>query len=371
MKQVFQKVGKTVLLIVAIGLTIRMIGTGDLARWLSSAATVSAEWHTPGQNAQTVSGIQHQTGAYADGQTTTTTTTQTATSVPPTATTKGDTGFVWPEVPTVPVMAVPDELGDGGKITASAMLKGRSELRGVVYSNKSSNTDIDIGAALDSKPSWTVPKNGDPLVLIMHTHETECYMDYDAGYYNKSDPTRTTDDSKNMAAVGDVITDQLRAAGIGVIHDITPHDYPKYSEAYGRSLQTVQEILKKYPTIQIILDVHRDCVMSDETTKVKPTVTIDGKKTAQVMILVGGKPSNCPYWQENVALGAKLQQTAAAKYEGLMRPFTISNGRYNQHLAPGYILLEVGSDGNTLQEALNAAALVGRSLVDVIQKGNV
>lgn len=113
----------------------------------------------------------------------------------------------------------------------------------------------------------------------MHTHTTECYLDYDAGFYNDSDPTRTLDENQKRGRRSEeVVTAQLQAAGIGVVHDKTVHDSPQYTGAYDRSKATVLKNLEAYPTIQVVLDIHRDSIQRDASSKVKPTAEIGGKR---------------------------------------------------------------------------------------------
>ena len=154
-----------------------------------------------------------------------------------------------------------------------------------------------------------------------------------------------------------------------MIHDTTVHDYPKYNGAYDRSKETVQKNLQQYPTIQVVLDIHRDAIMRDSSTKVKPTVEIDGKKAAQMMIIAGMlNTSSTPHpdWRENLSLGMRLQQTLHTTYEGLMRPLSMVDSRYNQQLTHGSLLVEMGSEANTLQEALYSGQMLGRALAEVL-----
>lgn len=272
-------------------------------------------------------------------------------------------GVEWVQFDIPEPQTPPPEALDGGKIKEMQMTGGREEVDGVCYNDRSGRESVDMQAALQT--DLTLKLHGDaPLVLLMHTHTTESYMAYDAGYYNKSDPSRTTNEKENVVAIGEMMAQQLQAAGIPVLHDTTVHDQP-YSGAYGRSLKTVQSILKQYPSIQVVIDVHRDGVMADETTKVKPTVKINGEKVAQVMLLVGLNDTKSvpnPNWPNNLAMAAQLQQFADASKDGLMRPMVLRDGRFNQHTAPYCFLVEMGSDSNTLSEAMRAADLFGQRL---------
>ena len=148
-------------------------------------------------------------------------------------------------------------------------------------------TQIDIGAELAKRPDVNIQKNGEPEVLIMHTHTCEAYLDIDTGQYPESFYPRTTDERYSVVAVGDAITQTLNNAGIGTLHDKTIHDNPSYNGSYYRSEQTVKDDLAEYPGIQVVLDIHRDALGNNETGKTKPTFVVDGKKAAQIMIIAG------------------------------------------------------------------------------------
>ncbi|MDE6658271.1 MAG: stage II sporulation protein P, partial [Oscillospiraceae bacterium] len=140
-------------------------------------------------------------------------------------------------------------------------------------------------------PEFQIVADGSPQVLIMHTHTTESFEPYEREYYDSSFNYRTTDSSKNMIMVGDAIAEQLESAGIGVVHDTTVHDYPSYTGSYERSAETVKNALIQYPSIKIVLDIHRDAVGGDGVIK-QPVVEINGKKASQVMIISGWDDGN-------------------------------------------------------------------------------
>ncbi len=226
-----------------------------------------------------------------------------------------------------------------------------------------------ILAAVNSKPKFKITANNKPEVLIMHTHETESYQNEKSDFFSKNYNSRTTDNRKNVSRVGDEIEKQLKAAGIGVIHDRTPHDYPSYNGAYERSAVTVKNILKKYPTIKVVLDVHRDAIQPNADTMIAPVTTINGRSCAQVMIISGcdnGK-MNMPKYMENLKFSASLQSQMESDYKTLTRPILFDYRKYNQNLTTGSILLEMGGHANTLDEAIYAGELVGKSLVKTLK----
>lgn len=232
------------------------------------------------------------------------------------------------------------------------------------------NKTIDIKTELERKPDFKIQKNTDkPQVLLIHTHTSECYMDSYTGYYDSSFSPRSTDKSKNVVRVAQEIYNALDSNGISVVHATTFHDYPKYNGAYSRAEQTIDEYLKKYPSIKVVLDIHRDAMQYEDGTKVKPTAVINGKKAAQVMIISGCDDEdklNFPDWEHNMRLAVRLQKSMADKYPGLARPILFPAFRYNMHKTHGSLLVEFGTDANTLDEAIYSAQLFSQSLVEVL-----
>ena len=267
--------------------------------------------------------------------------------------------------PAITVTSPPGQKKGGG-IVLEKTLTGK-EKDGITTVNRSGKAE-DIAAALAGELTQTFTQTDDPQVLILHTHTTEGYMTYDAGYYNPGDRDRTRDHTKNVCAVGEAIRLALEQRGIVAIHDTTVHDSPQYTGAYTRSATTAQGILEQYPSIRVVLDVHRDAVMEGDAV-VKPTATVAGKKAAQMMLITGTVTTDAlphPHWQENLTLSARLQQALEQKYRGLMRPLNTVASRYNQHLSPGWVLVEVGAEGNTVEEAVYAGQLLADTLADLL-----
>ena len=251
------------------------------------------------------------------------------------------------DTPPMTMIAPPGNKGDGGKIVTKKMDTGNR--KGGIATLNRSGTAVDVTAALGRELTLQWEDTDAPQVLILHTHTTEPYMTYDAGYYNAADRTRTKDHTKTVCAVGEAVKRTLAAAGIAAIHDTTVHDSPVYSGAYTRSAVTAQKYLEQYPTIKVVLDLHRDAVM-ENGAMVKPTATVDGKKAAQMMLITGVVSTAAlphPHWRENLTLSARLQQALDGVSPDLMRPLQTVASRYNQHLSPGWVLVEVGSEGNT------------------------
>ena len=172
-----------------------------------------------------------------------------------------------------------------------------------------------------------------------------------------------------MVRVGETICEALNSRGIGCVHDTEIYD-DTYEGAYARSREKVLAYLERYPSIRIVLDVHRDAIRLSDTVLCKPTAVIDGKKAAQVMIITGveeGPVTDFPDWEQNLRFALALQQTAQDIHEGLMKPIYFCRRRYNMDVTPCSLLLEFGSDGNTLAEAVYAGMLFGDALAQFIE----
>lgn len=242
-------------------------------------------------------------------------------------------------------------------------------LGNILIRNNTDSLNPDFASLLGKKLDLKVNKDT-PAVLIFHTHTTEGYETLDRDFYAANTVTRTTDTGKNIVRVGTELEETLCAAGFKVIHDTRLYDLT-YSGAYDRSRATVEEYLKKYPEIKIVLDVHRDAIHGNDGVKTKPTAVINGKKAAQIMIISGaegGAVTGFPNWEQNLGFALNLQKSAATLFPGLMRPIFFCHRMYNMDLTPCSLLLEFGSDANTLDEAVYSARLVGTALVDILNE---
>lgn len=217
-------------------------------------------------------------------------------------------------------------------------------------------------------PDFEVELNGEPQVLIMHTHATESYEPYERSFFDSSFNSRTTDPTKNMIAVGKKIAEQLEAAGIGVLQDETLHDYPSYNGSYDRSRETVLRYLEEYPSIKIVLDVHRDAIERDSGERIAPVAEINGRNAAQVMIISGCDDGtmDMPDYMKNFRFAALLQSQLESDWEGLTRPVLFDYRKYNQDLTTGSILIEVGGHANSIDQAVYSGELIGKSLVNCL-----
>jgi stage II sporulation protein P len=227
--------------------------------------------------------------------------------------------------------------------------------------------DVDVEGLLTAPLDLDLTVDG-PLVLIVHTHTAEAYTPSAGWEYEPSDTLRTLDEDCNMLRVGDEIAEALEAGGVAVLHDRTYHDYPAYNGAYSRALTTIQGYLDQYPSIQMVLDVHRDASENSDGTLAAPTVTVDGQTVARVMLVVGTDDGGLehPNWRGNLSCALKLQVLLEQAAPGLCRDLDLRQERFNQHATPASLLVEVGSAGNTMDQVLPAARLLGQTLADLL-----
>ena len=216
---------------------------------------------------------------------------------------------------------------------------------------------IDAAAIVQNGTSIRLPA-GQPQILIIHTHSSEAYTPAGLDRYDASDHARTEDSEHNIIRVGDELAKLLEASGLSVIHDRGVYDYPSYTGSYTRSGEAVEQYLKDYPSIGIVLDVHRDALGTDDVIY-KTVAEESGSCASQVMLLAGTDESGLehPNWRDNLSLALYLQDAVLSAHPTLMRPVDVVPQRYNQQLCRGMLIVEVGSSGNTMQEALSAIRL--------------
>lgn len=202
-------------------------------------------------------------------------------------------------------------------------------------------------------------------VIIFHTHTCESYTPTEKFNYEMTGSYRTTDLNYNVARVGLELKNQLTSYGFNVVHDQTYHDYPAYSGSYGRSLETVKNVLTNYSDTQMIIDLHRDAVGSKP--EYAPCVKIGDETAAQLMFVIGTDGGGLQHlnWQENLKFAVKVQQKADELYPGLFRPIIVRNSRYNQHLTKAATIIEVGATGNTMEQCMASMKYLAKVLDEV------
>lgn len=237
------------------------------------------------------------------------------------------------------------------------------------YVKNTTELSLDLGTYLHSDLPFSLENTDEPQVLIVHTHATESYMDEDLGYYYESYSPRNYDDNYNVVRVGEEIAQTLRRHGVAAVHCLKHHDEPSYLGAYDNCADSILSYLQDYETIKLVLDIHRDSITTDDGEKIKPTFMYNNKKAAQIMIMCGNDNNgyyDFPNWRENMNLGVKLQQMAESKFPGMTRPLYFGNFMYNMNLGECSLLIEVGTDANTLDEAVYSGEMLGEVIADVI-----
>lgn len=207
-----------------------------------------------------------------------------------------------------------------------------------------------------------------PEALVYHTHATESFLPELPPGSAPFSPER----AKDVVRVGDELARALASLGVGVVHSRALYDAEGRVGAYERSLAGILPILARYPSIRLVIDLHRDSASRDATTAV-----VRGEAVARVLLVVGtDKLLPHPAWRANAAFAALVADALDRAAPGLVRrpdghPYLAEDGRYNQHVAPGAVLLEVGGVGNTMEEELRTARIVAPVLAELLREGRV
>ena len=259
---------------------------------------------------------------------------------------------------------------DGDIQTSTYITKGATHIfENVRVRNTTETKTLNIESVLSEPLDLKIDKSK-PAVLIFHSHTSEGYEMIEREWYAEGYIPRSNDENLNVVRVGTEIADYLRSMGYTVIHDKTIHD-DNYSDSYPNSRKTVAKHLEEHPEIQIVLDIHRDSISLDNGTKIKPLNTINGKKAAQLMIITGaeeGKVEDFPDWEHNLRFALNLQKECETLFEGLMRPVLFSQRKYNMDMTRFSLLIEMGSEANTLEEACYSARLFAAALGSLMER---
>lgn len=227
----------------------------------------------------------------------------------------------------------------------------------------STSYDPDPEELIQQPLQWNL-RSGEPTVLILHTHSTESYTKSKGEKYEESSAFRTLDKDYNMISLGDYLAELLEAGGITVLHDREYHDYPSYNGSYNHARKSIESYLEEYPSIELVLDLHRDA-SGDNSNQMVTSATVDGKSSAQLMIVVGTSGSGLkhPNWEENLALALKLHVQLERTSAGICRYVNLRQQRFNQDESPGCLIIEVGAAGNTHEEAMVATEVLARGVL--------
>ncbi len=260
--------------------------------------------------------------------------------------------------PTLPTGAVPIRAVD---LSCLALGKG--------YLHNGTAFTPDTEALL--RRDVSSPVGPEPLVLVLHTHTSEAYLPDECDYLASpvGDATYSRDDTRNVLAAGRELCRVLNLRGIPTLHCLTAHDTDGIGSAYERSSESIRFYRERYPSIRYVIDLHRDAITDADGNYLRAVTTENEKTTAQVMAVVGssGSGEEHPEWEGNLALALQLRSLLNAEGGAVCRPVTLRNATYNQELAPMSILLEIGTGGNSVEEAVRAAELVGEALAVLLR----
>lgn len=206
-------------------------------------------------------------------------------------------------------------------------------------------------------PNPPVPGAKGIMVGLYNTHNSECYAG-DGG------PEHRSGENGDVVTVGETLKKALGQNGIGAVHSLKIHDAVEFMKAYGKSVVTATQMTKDYPSMKLLIDVHRDGFPLGVP---KSTTTVKGQTVSRVLVMIGKKN---PHWQKNEALAKELMALGEKKYPGLFMPNIsyAADARYNQNLSDGALLLEFGSQLNTLGECNGAAEAVAEILADYLKR---
>jgi stage II sporulation protein P len=228
----------------------------------------------------------------------------------------------------------------------------------------------DSGYGVSLQPLLEAPlvcdlADGEPAVLILHTHATESYTPSSGAEYVASGDYRTLDEHYNMVSIGQEVARILQEGGISVIHDKDYHDYPSYNGSYVDARKAIEAYLRQYPSIQMVLDIHRDAAAMTGGGQLNTSATVGGQPSAQIMVVIGtdATGNHHPNWRTNLALALKLSAQLERADPGITRPIHLRPERFNMDMTPGSLLVEVGAAGDTHQEAMMAANALARAVL--------
>lgn len=210
-----------------------------------------------------------------------------------------------------------------------------------------------------------------PRALIYHTHTWEAYEMTDEASYTPTETWRTMDEGYNMVRVGEELAKELEKRGFEVVHDKTAFEPPNLSDAYTRSLEMLEARMDAGESYDYVLDVHRDAYSGPYNGA--NAIEKDGRQLAYVMLLVGKGTGTTgsgfderPDWPKNLELAERVTDAMNALAPGITREVKIKSGRFNQHVSPGALLIEVGNNRNTLEEALAACPVIAQALAEAL-----
>ncbi len=247
---------------------------------------------------------------------------------------------------------------------------------GSEYINNSTGYSPDVAALIkkklkDDNSYELLAATNEPKVLIIHTHGTEAYSKDGAIYCDDSGAyARSTDIEQNVVAVGRTVARILNENGVSTLHCTVMHDSLQYKDSYARAEETIKRYMEEFPSIRLVIDIHRDSIIKSSGEIVRPVAELDGEAAAQLMCVVGSDwaGDTHPEWENNLSLALKLRKTLNGECPNICRPVYLKPNTYNQELAPYSLLVEVGAEGNSLIEAQRSAKLLAEALVTLLKE---
>ena len=244
---------------------------------------------------------------------------------------------------------------------------------GKMYIKNNSKHELDA----DDYKDFTLPEyeeTDEYTVLIVHTHGTEAYTPDGVLSDPLDDPyvTRSKNNEENVVSIGALMAEVFEKNGIRTLHHAVAIDatVDDFYDSYTESGTVIRRTLRKYPSIKYVFDIHRDGLELSSGEKAKVICAVDGKRVAQVMSVIGSDTLyDHPSWEENLAFAVKLQRRLEDNYTDFCRPINVKQNTYNQDYGPLSLLLEIGTDGNTLEEARYSAEILAGELADLIKNG--
>lgn len=227
----------------------------------------------------------------------------------------------------------------------------------------------DLETLLTQPLSWDLTAE-EPTVLVFHTHGTEAFVpNGEYTYEEQGGSFRTTDEGCNMLSVGEELVRLLNEAGIHAVHDRTLYDYPDYTASYDTARTGLQKQLEKYPTVKLVIDLHRDSAEQEDGSQWATEATVNGTASSQVMLVMG---TDTYYehleWEQNLSIALKLHTIMEKNHDGITRPLDLRRQRFNQDLSTGAIIAEIGAAGNTIGEAKTAVSALAEAII-LLAKG--
>ena len=225
--------------------------------------------------------------------------------------------------------------------------------------NSNSNNKENVSVSSSEYKNDIRLTKENPTMLIYHSHAGETYSDSPEGNYHSQNK------EKSVIEVGTLLTEQLSKKGWAIAHSTKYHDYPDFTKSYMSSLETVKSMLNNYKNINIAIDLHRDgrdlntdADMQKENERM--TTTYNGEKVAKFFFVVGMKNTNVDGVQE---LAEDITKFAQSKYPELVLPIVKKQyGKFNQYMAQNHMLIEVGSNGTSSEEAKASAKYIAEIL---------